>query len=122
MGLLNIRESDIMVVVDLYVAGKDEFGGDYTAECYSVIAQNQDGKRMAFNTTWFGCEAGETEACPEDGYGGGDRYFADVRKEAKAKADELKLRVEDKGVINCKFWTEIDPAYGSAHYCKVHGF
>lgn len=121
MPKLNINDADVMVVTDLYLAGKTEDGEDYNAECYYVVVERRDGKRLAHSTVWNGCETGDTPSCPEEGDAGGDAYFADIRKEAKAEAETLALRVEEVGVIDDAHWVELEPSYGSEYYCKVNG-
>ena len=114
MAKINITEARVEVVCDLYLAGKDEFGHDYNAECYSIVITRLDGHRMAHDITWYGCETGTTE----DGFTG----FGDVRKEAKANADALVTRIEEAGIVDDAHWAEIDPAYGSDYYCEVYNF
>ncbi len=112
MAKINISKAIVSVECDLYVAGKDEFGNDYTAESYYVVVNRPDGHRMAHNMSWDGCETGVTE----DGFTG----FGDIRKEAKAHADKLADRIEEVGVIDDDNWMEIAPSYGSDYYCEVH--
>lgn len=112
---LDIREGwKVFSWSDLVDMGKDEFGTPYTGESYYVIIEDKRGRRLAHCHRFDSCQRVETE----DGF----PFFADKREHAQKEVDTLVARVVDAGKIDMDYWTEIEPAYGSEHYCKVNGF
>lgn len=111
---MNIENWIVAVHTDLYHAGTTEDGEAYHAECYCVIAERKDGKRLAHFRTFEGCVVHHSE--------NGEIGFEDVRKEAFADACKLSMRVEVYRVINLNYWHEVSPVYGSEYYCKVNRF
>ena len=99
---------EIYVASDLYVAGQDEEGREYFAECYYVVAELEDGSRYR-KGSFAGCEVVELE--DEDGYGG--IAFRDVREAALAEAEALAA--SSKG-CDVSEWDEAGAAYGSARF------
>jgi len=91
---------------DLYVAGTDEEGRDYTAEVYYVIAEFLNGERFSHPESFKGCVAGY-----DDEYS--MPYFEDVREEAKAKCQAI---IDSNPPI--EGWYEMSPAYGSRTYAN----
>ena len=89
---------------DLYVAGTDEEGRDYTAEVYCVIAEFLGGERFAHPESFKGCVAGYDAEY-------GMPYFEDIREDAKAKCQAI---IDSNPYI--EDWYEIQPAYGSRAY------
>jgi len=104
----------VILVTDLYVAGITEDGVDYTAECYTVSIEAQDGRRWLHNTTYFGADTITTDE--------GFTLFADKRTRAKLEAETLRKRVVAAGVVDLTHWTEAEPGYGSEAYCTKYGF
>jgi len=109
------EEDTVSVVCDLYLAGHTEDFQEYHAECYYIVIQRLDGHRISHFMVFDGAIRHEDADC---GYVG----FQDVRKEAKAKADDLVARIMQAGVVDLDHWRECEPAYGSAYYCICNGF
>jgi hypothetical protein len=98
---------DIEVASDLYDAGKDEEGRPFYAEVYYVVAEDDDGNRLRHKVSFPGALRME---------GHDFVAFHDVRKEALAKAERLAARVRAACLLDSRYWSEIDPAYGSKAY------
>lgn len=100
-------------VSDLYNAGRSCDGHPFIAEQFYVQIENDRGTRFRHAATWNGAER---LVCDETG----EVCFADVREDARAKAERLAERVNaalasGKGV-DWAYWVEVDPAYGSEEY------
>ena len=98
---------------DVYIAGRDEDGYDFTAETYHVSVTNTYGDRLRHRTTFKGAVAHETE------YGVG-QAFEDVRPQALAQATRLADRVRAAlaagQALNPALWQQDRPVYGSDAY------
>lgn len=114
MANMDITGATVTVSRDFFSCGKDEFGQDLEAECYSVMVTREDGFRMVHQRVWYGAETKKNE----DGF----RFLKDVRLEALANAECLVQRVKDAGMVDDSNWLTADPVYGSDYYCKVHNF
>ena len=110
---IDISHWNIKIQADLYVAGRTEDGSEYTADCYYVVAERKDGKRLAHHCQWDGAVK---ETSPD-----GFDFFADVRDKARDKARRLVSLIKNDGFINDDYWTTMSPSYGSEYYCKVNG-
>ena len=100
-------------ISDVYNAGRSCDGHPFIAEAFYVIMSNDRGTRFRHTATFKGAEL---VVCEETG----EANFADLRQEARAKAERLADRVNaalasGKG-IDLAYWREIDPAYGSEEY------
>lgn len=111
---MDIKNWVASIHTDLYHAGYTEDGSPYHAECYSIVIEREDGKRLSHNVSFKGCFA-HTD---EEGYS----YFSDIRKEALAKAEHLLSRINEAKYINLDYWFEVEARYGSEYYCKVNNF
>lgn len=107
-----LTDCKVDVVSDLYVAGRDECGTEFTAEVYYVMLEDAKGYRWAHDARFAGCELVRDE---------GESYFVDVREEARAAADKLLARIEAAGEVDMAFWGSCDPAYGSDAYLAEGG-
>jgi hypothetical protein len=112
---MDIRDCLVNIHTDLYRAGYTEDGTEYSAECYYIVVERADGKRLAHPAIFKGCEVVENG---EDGF----FCFIDKRKEAFKLAETLLHRIDCFGSINESLWNETEPAYGSPYFCKVKGF
>lgn len=103
------------VASDLYQAGYSCDGHPFIAEQFYVVVENEAGRRFHHQVTFNGAEV----ICNED-TDGETVFFADVRKEASAKAERLAQRVNaalvDGVSLDSDCWYEVDPAYGSDAY------
>ena len=104
---IETKNLEIDVVSDLYSAGFTIDGDEYVAERYFIVAQDSAGNRWS-----LGCFCG-AEKVQE-----GEAFFKDIREEARASADRLLARINDKGVIDTQFWREDRPVYGSKAYVQ----
>lgn len=112
---LDIRNWFVSVVTDLYHVAFDNDGSPYHAECYYVVIERPDGKRLAHSTTFFGCKSyfdGEDDLI----------FFTDIREEARKGVERLEARVKAVGSIDTAYWNEVSPAYGSEYYSKTVKF
>jgi len=107
-----LTDCAVSVASEVYVAGLDEFGTEFTAEIYFVMLEDAKGYRWAHDARFSGCEVVE-----------GDEFnhFVDVRAEARAAVDKLLARIEAAGEIDLAFWDSRDPAYGSDAYLAEGG-
>lgn len=106
---LNIAQAVVEVDSEVYLAGHDEDGRDFTAERYFVQATFECGKRFVHYAYFNGTKPERDE---EDGFS----YFPDLREEARASATRIRDRVAAAGVIDTLHWDEVTPAYGSVEY------
>jgi len=104
--------TEVRVESELYIAGQDEFGSDFTAECYHVCIFFDDGSSLRHERNFYGTE----DAVSPDGFS----FFPDLRPFAKAAADHLADRVRAAlicGTVHvARHWEEGRPAYGSPAY------
>jgi hypothetical protein len=107
-----LTDCAVSVESDVYVAGRDEFGTEVTAEIYFVMLEDAKGYRWAHDARFAGCEVVEGEESDN---------FVDVRAEARAAADKLLARIEAAGEVDMAFWGSRDPAYGSDAYLAEGG-
>ena len=105
---IETKNLEIDVVSDLYSAGFTIDGDEYVAERYFIVAQDSAGNRWS-----LGCFCGAEKVLQE-----GEAFFKDIREEARASADRLLARINDKGVIDTQFWREDRPVYGSKAYVQ----
>jgi hypothetical protein len=100
---------------DLYVAGRDEDGQDYTAELYFVTATAADGTRYRHGTSFPGCSV--ERDCDDDGYP--ITCFMDIREFAIEEAQRLIDHIEQTGgKIDLLRWWPMESVYGSAAYVR----
>ena len=91
---------------DLYVAGRDDDGQEYTASQYYVVAEDDQGRRWAHRDVHAGCRVLVDEE--------GDRHFSDVRAEALAGARKRLNSFRRHGTaLDTRDWDSIPAAYGS---------
>jgi hypothetical protein len=102
---------------DLYVAGRNEDGQDFTAEVYFITATDERGNRWRHGHVFPGCRP-EVSEDPDGGYC--CTHFNDVRNEAMAEAERLLNRIETAGKVNLDHWREDRPMYGS-RACVEYG-
>ena len=100
--------AEVRVEDESYLAGQDEFGTDFIADSYYVGVFFPDGSSLRHEVT-FSCT--EVEVSPD-----GFNFFADLREEAKAAAEQLAHRVRTAGVINLTHWHEGRTVYGTPAY------
>ena len=100
--------TEVRVESELYVAGRDEFGTDFTAESYYVEVSFLDGSTLRHERSFDGTKATVTP----DGF----NCFPDLREEAKAAAEHLASRVRAGGAINPAHWSEGRAIYGTPAY------
>jgi len=100
--------TEVRVESEIYVAGQDEFGTDFTAESYHVGVFFLDGSSLRHKVNYDGAEV---ETSPD-----GFDFFGDVREEAKAAAEQLATRVQAAGAINPDHWYEGRTVYGTPAY------
>jgi hypothetical protein len=105
---------EVLTVSDLYEAGRQEDGVPYISERYFAELTNENGRRWRHNFAVSGAiNLGYDE------YGEGP-FFADNRKEAEAKVENLVARIAAHlakgGSINFDHWYEVRPAFGSDEY------
>lgn len=111
---MDIRDCLVNIHTDLFKAGITEDGDEYSAECYYIVVERADGKRLAHPSIFKGCESGYDDE--------GGVFFIDKRKEAFKLAETLLHRIDCFGSINESLWNETEPAYGSPYFCQVKGF
>jgi predicted regulator of Ras-like GTPase activity (Roadblock/LC7/MglB family) len=106
---------DVRVESDLYVAGRTEDGGDYTAEVFLVCAEFENGEVYAHVQRFKGCKVEQVET-EDDSF----TAFIDIREEQKAKAERLAQRVrvciESGRHLDQAFWAFHRTVYGSTAY------
>ena len=110
----NLFTFTAVVDADVYNACRTEDGEIFTAERYFVSVSNDYGLR--FRHTVFFNGAKRDVVSEADGW----IHFADVREEAKARAQRLADRVnhalENRYVLDSAYWIEDAPVYGSDAY------
>ena len=102
---------EISVCEDVYEAGRDECGTPYVAVSYFVMAEATNGARLRHNNFFRGCKV----VADEDGFD----HFVDLRERAKARAEALADKIRVAGRIDERYWSEMDPAYGSKAYTDM---
>lgn len=115
---MKISDYTLAIVTDLFSPGDTMDGIQYEAECYTIVAQRSDGRRLIHFRTFLGAE----KWVSDDPETYGEWGFSDTRKEAMAQAERLLARIEAKGEIDLDYWQEGEPAYGSEYYCEKYGF
>ena len=100
--------TEVCVESELYVAGRDEFGTEFTAESYYVGLHFSDGSSLRHEHSFDGTEKTVTP----DGYD----CFPAIREEAKTAAEHLASRVRVAGAINPVRWSEGRAIYGTPAY------
>ena len=110
----NLFTFTAVVDSDVYSAGRTEDGEIFTAERYFVSVSNEYGLRFRHNVFFNGAE--RQVASEEHNW----IHFADVREEAKARAqrlaDRVNLALENRYVLDSACWIEDAPVYGSDAY------
>ena len=102
----------------LHKFGITEDGEDFIGEILFITAERVDGTRYSHDATFPTARAGVDETGP---------YFADLREDARSRAEKLLERIKDAHgvtlkpatILNPDFWTEIAPAYGSKAYVDM---
>lgn len=103
----------IVTASEIYEAGKTEDGEAFFAEVYFVRAEADNGACLRHQAAFRG-------AIRRHDADEGVVWFADVRREARAKAERLAQRVRDHlaagGSLDLAHWDEDFPVYGSEAY------
>ena len=108
-----MNKFEASVVTDLYLAGRQDDGVPFHAECFCVQVEAEDGRRWVHALTLKGCRV---EVSEEDGWS----VFIDIRDEVRpvieALAAKVNARLAAGGKLNKLHWDERSPAYGSEAY------
>ena len=111
-------EDKVYVRCEHYPAGRTEDGDEYEAQGFVAIIERPDGQRLAH----FKLYEGVNRISVDDPECGPYTFFSDIRKQAKFEANKLVDNIKKVGVVNLKYWGEVDPAYGSDYYCYTRKF
>jgi hypothetical protein len=108
-----MNKFEASVVSDLYLAGRQEDGVPFHAECFRVQVEAEDGRRWVHSLTLKGCRVEQDE---EEGW----LSFVDIRDEVRPKMERLAAKVNAHlakgGKLDKRLWDERSPAYGSEAY------
>ena len=108
MSIQSLDQFEISIASELFRAGVDEFGCEYSAEQYRIVLVDSLGNRWELPVVFPGCEVTGTDE--------GFSQFHDTREVAYEKADHLLSRIKRKGEVDLDRWREARPVYGSVAY------